>query len=395
MVKKSFLFIIAALASATLVMAQKSTPAQVTCGPYVQCMSTSGFTVTWTTDVDAVAWVEVAPDDGTHFYAKERKKFYDRRGCGVLPIGRIHKIEIDGLEPGTNYRYRIMSKGVVSYERPGKIEYLRTRGSDVYSRKPYKISTLKEEYDTVRFNIYNDIHGADSLLNVLLSGSRNDPDFIFLNGDMTSNINDHNMINELYLRTIARNLKGETPLFMSRGNHEYRGKDAVRWFDYFQTPTGASYYAFSMGKFFFLVLDAGEDKPDSDIEYCGIAACEPYLELQEKWLKEALASDECVNAQVRIAFCHMPPEQKGWRGNIRSCERLVPHLNDAGIDAMFCGHIHRWRVAEPDGVLSNAEFPVICNPKVQRMEVTVTEKDIHIRTVNTDGVMTDSHSLKL
>lgn len=395
MLKKSFLFIVAALVSATLATAQKSRQAEVTCGPYIQCMSTTGFTVTWTTDVDAVAWVEVAPDDGTHFYGKERKKFYDRRGCGVMPIGRIHKIEVDGLEPGTNYRYRILSKGVVSYEGPGKIEYLRTRGSEVYSRKPYMISTLKEEYDTVRFNIFNDIHGADSLLNVLLAGAGNDPDFVFLNGDMTSDITDHEMITRLYLGTIAGNLKGEVPLFMSRGNHEHRGKDAVRWFDYFQTPTGTSYYAFSLGKFFFVVLDAGEDKPDSAIEYCGIAACEPYLERQEKWLKEVLASDECRNAQVRIAFCHMPPEKKGWRGNIRSCERLVPHLNDAGIDVMFCGHIHRWRVAEPDGSLSNAEFPVICNPKVQRMEVTVTGKDMHIRTVNADGVTTDSHSMEL
>lgn len=390
--RKVFL-IAAVLASMTVANAQKNSRAKVLCGPYIQKMTTTGFTVTWTTDVDAVAWVEVAPDDGTHFYSREREKFYDRRGHGVLPIGRIHHIEVDGLQPGTNYRYRIMSKGVVSFEGPGNIKYLRTSGSDVYRGKPYMTTTFKESYDTLRFNIYNDIHGADSLLNVLLQGTGNNPDLVFTNGDMTSYIADHKVIPDMYLTTIARNLEGRVPLFSSRGNHECRGRDAVKWSDYFMTPTGEPYYSFCVGKYFFIVLDGCEDKPDSDIEYSGIIASEGYMERQEKWLKEVVASEECRNAQVRIAICHMQPDQKGWEGSRRLCEMIVPHLNEAGIDAMFCGHIHRWRVDESDGSSSNAVFPVICNPNVQRMEVTVTGKDIHIKTINTDGTVTNSHDI--
>lgn len=369
--------------------------AKAVCGPYVQCVTETGFTVVWTTDVESVAWVEVAPDDGTHFYNKERDKYYDARGNGVYPIGKIHKVEVDGLEPGTTYRYRIMYKGVTAYNGSGDVQYMKANGTDVYRGQPHKITTFKQDYDEVRFDIFNDIHGKDSLFNIILSGARDNRDFVFLNGDMTSNIATEDLIAKMYLTSAAKSLNGGLPLFVSRGNHELRGRDAVKWFDYFETPTGRPYYSFSIGKFFFVVLDACEDKPDSDIEYSGIVASAPYVKRQAKWLKEVLASQECQNAEVRIAFCHVPPESNGWYGAAQMNELLVPPLNEAGIDAMFCGHIHRWRVSEPDGKLSDAEFPVICNPNMQRMEVTATKKSLDIKTFDTNGVNTNKCTISI
>ena len=377
------------------VNAQKPQRAKIVCGPYVQCMTETSFTVIWTTDVDAVAWVEVAPDDGTHFYNKERDKYYDARGNGVFPIGKIHKVVVDGLEPGSTYRYRVMNRGVIAYNGSGNVQYMHGSGTDVYKGEPHKITTFKEDYDTIRFDLYNDIHGKDSLFNRILSGARDNRDFVFLNGDMTSNISNEELIPMMYLGSVAKSLNGGLPLFASRGNHELRGRDAIKWLNYFQTTTGTPYYSFSIGDFFFVVLDACEDKPDSDIEYSGIVASKPYVERQGRWLKEVIASEECRNAKVRIAFCHVPPESKGWYGAAQMCHILVPPLNEAGFDAMFCGHIHRWRVAEPDGSISNAGFPVICNPNIERMEVTATEDAIEISTFDTDGKNTHNHTLKL
>ena len=377
------------------VNAQKPQRAKIVCGPYVQCMTETSFTVIWTTDVDAVAWVEVAPDDGTHFYNKERDKYYDARGNGVFPIGKIHKVVVDGLEPGSTYRYRVMNRGVIAYNGSGNVQYMHGSGTDVYKGEPHKITTFKEDYDTIRFDLYNDIHGKDSLFNRILSGARDNRDFVFLNGDMTSNISNEELIPKMYLGSVAKSLNGGLPLFASRGNHELRGRDAIKWLNYFQTTTGTPYYSFSIGDFFFVVLDACEDKPDSDIEYSGIVASKPYVERQGRWLKEVIASEECRNAKVRIAFCHVPPESKGWYGAAQMCNILVPPLNEAGFDAMFCGHIHRWRVAEPDGSISNAGFPVICNANMERMEVTATEDAIEISTFDTDGKNTHNHTLKL
>lgn len=377
------------------VNAQKPQRAKIVCGPYVQCMTETSFTVIWTTDVDAVAWVEVAPDDGTHFYNKERDKYYDARGNGVFPIGKIHKVVVDGLEPGSTYRYRVMNRGVIAYNGSGNVQYMHGSGTDVYKGEPHKITTFKEDYDTIRFDLYNDIHGKDSLFNRILSGARDNRDFVFLNGDMTSNISNEELIPKMYLGSAAKSLNGGLPLFASRGNHELRGRDAIKWLNYFQTTTGTPYYSFSIGDFFFVVLDACEDKPDSDIEYSGIVASKPYVERQGRWLKEVIASEECRNAKVRIAFCHVPPESKGWYGAAQMCNILVPPLNEAGFNAMFCGHIHRWRVAEPYGSISNAGFPVICNANMERMEVTATEDAIEISTFDTDGKNTHNHTLKL
>ena len=395
MMKRFLLFTVATFLSLASASAQHQLRAKAVCGPYVQCMSETGFTVIWTTDMDAVAWVEVAPDDGTHFYNKERDKYYDARGNGVYPIGKIHKVEVDGLEPGTTYRYRIMYKGVTAYNGSGDVQYTKASGSDVYKGEPYKVTTFRNEYESIRFDIYNDIHGKDSLFNLILAGAREDRDFVFLNGDMTSNISSEDLIAKMYLGSVAKSLNGGLPIFASRGNHELRGRDAIKWLNYFETPTGTPYYSFTIGKYFFVVLDACEDKPDTDIEYSGIVASAPYVKRQAKWLKEVLASEECRNAEVRIAFCHVPPETAGWFGAANMCETLIPPLNEAGIDAMFCGHIHRWRVAEPDGSISNAEFPIICNPNMQRMEVTVSEKSIDIQTINTEGVVTNKHSIDL
>ena len=60
----SFLF----LCTLTTVCAKSKVGPKVICGPYVQCVTETGFTVLWVTDMDAICWVETAPDDGTHFY---------------------------------------------------------------------------------------------------------------------------------------------------------------------------------------------------------------------------------------------------------------------------------------------------------------------------------------
>lgn len=73
--------------------------ARIVCGPYLQSVTTDSFTVMWMTDVDAVGWVEIAPDNEENFYYKDRPKYYDMRGHGLKPIGKIHKVTVGGLKP--------------------------------------------------------------------------------------------------------------------------------------------------------------------------------------------------------------------------------------------------------------------------------------------------------
>ena len=101
----------AALLFALPMTAAAQPSVHVVSGPYLQAVGEREFTVVWTTNIDAVSWVEIAPDDGTHFYNTERPKYYQVLN-GRRPIGKLHVVTVSGLEPATTYRYRVMQNGV-------------------------------------------------------------------------------------------------------------------------------------------------------------------------------------------------------------------------------------------------------------------------------------------
>ena len=383
-------FLLTVLASICLYSAAQSgsadfTPVKITGGPFIQNVTTTGFTVVYTTNVDAVGWVEIAPDDGTHFYNCERPQYYDLSGKGRQPVVKLHKITVSGLEPGTTYRYRPMAKGVIAMKGRDYIIYDSGFGEDILKRKPWQVTTLKESYDSVRFAVLNDIHEGDDVLRELMKDASGKYDFVCFNGDMTSQVDKEQDIWDNYLESSSKLFAAQTPLLLARGNHEYRGNDAIRYTDYFETPTGMTYYACSFGKFFFIVLDSGEDKHEGDIRNLGIMVTTQYVEREAEWLRSVVNSDEFRNAKVRIAFCHQPPAPKGWYGGARVSNLLAPVLNEAGIDLMLCGHIHKYAFYKP-GSREN-DFPVVCNPNRIRLDVCVNGSGIRLDFVKPDGTV--------
>lgn len=377
----SLLFFVCTIASAQV---------KITGGPYLQNVTETEFTVIWTTNMDAVGWIEIAPDDGTHFYNTERPAYYDLRGAGRKPIGRLHKVTVKGLEPGTCYRYRAMNKGVVSQEHRSRIIYTEGYGQDILKHNPPKVKTLETDYDHIRFAMVNDMHENDSTLRKLFKDSKGKYDFVCFNGDMTSEVKCEEDIMKYYMKSSGELFASETPLYIVRGNHEYRGNAAVKYLEYMHTPTGKTYYTFKYGDFFFLALDSGEDKPDSDIRNLDIMITEQYVKEEAEWLKKVTESNEFKNSAVKIAFCHIPPGEKGWYGNATVSRYLVPVLNKAGLDLMLCAHIHKTRYDKPG--TSNAEFPVLCNDNLTRLEASVNRNKIDIKIFGADGSILNSFS---
>ncbi len=369
--------------------------ARIVCGPYLQNVTTDSFTVMWITDVDAVGWVETAPDNDENFYYKERPKHYDMRGYGLKPIGRIHKVTVDGLKPGTSYRYRVMMTAVQDYHNNYVPVYGNSSGAPAYKVDLPKARTLDESYDEVKFAVVNDVHAQDSLLRRLFADKERNKtfDFVVFNGDMTSDLSYADKIVMHYLKPASDLFAAETPLYMARGNHEFRGKEALRISEYFDFPAHGPYYTFKYGKFFFLVMDCGEDKVDSDIENQGRLCSDPYLDREAKWLKGVAESEDWKNAERRIVFCHIPPQTEGaWHGNLNISQKFLPVLNDAGVDLMLSGHVHKYSFREVGS--TDAGFPVITNGQWQRMEITVNRKAITVRIYDTDGKLTHSVDLK-
>ncbi len=363
---------------------QETLPASVrqVCGPYLQNVTDSSFTVIWTTNMDAVSWVELAPDDGTNWNNTARAKYYDLRGFGRRPVTKVHHVTVGGLQPDTKYRYRIMMEGVTGqYDRTG-ISYTPGYGLDVKTH-PTAARTKARSYDHLHIATVNDMHEGDSVFRRIFSDARQQRyDFVVFNGDMTSQIADEKDLVSEYLKSASALFGSETPIYAVRGNHEYRGNDALKWMDYWETPTGKPYFTAAYGKFFFIFLDSGEDKYDGDIRNLGIMITDQYTDEEARWLKQVVGCRAFREADVRIVFSHIPPDPKGWFGNAVVANKFVPILNGAGIDLMLCGHIHNYKYYESGK--TDAKFPVVCNKNRELMTVDVDKGQIRLQFFDPD-----------
>lgn len=363
--------------------------ASTACGPWVVDMTDDAFTVVWVSTDRSVGWVETAPDDGTSFYAEERPRHYEDL-LGRHVVSRLHRVRVEGLEPGTAYRYRIYQQGV---DDSGAIPVLgRPTASNVYSRKPYRVRTFDTSADVCRFTVVNDIHGRDSIFKALTADvTKRGVDFVAFNGDMSNLMASIEQQQEAYLALAAELFAADTPIVAVRGNHETRGAASVEFMNLFPNASGKPYYMFRHGPAAFLVLDCGEDKPDSDIEYGGLAAYDAHREREAEWLRRTLQSDAFRSAAVRIVFLHVPPETDGWHGSREIMRLFVPLLNEAGVDIMLSGHLHLYDYIEK-GERGN-DFPVLINSNDERLDIEVTPSRIAIDVVDATGKAVHRHEV--
>lgn len=388
---KRFFALLLPLLMAAATAAAQLPVASTGCGPWVVGMTDDSFTVVWISTERSIGWVETAPDDGTSFYSEERPRYYEDL-LGRHVVSRLHRVRIEGLKPGTAYRYRIYQQGV---DDSGAIPVLgRVTASNVYSREPYRVRTFDAAADKCRFTVVNDIHGRDSMLCALTAdAAKRGVDFVAFNGDMSSLMESVGQLQEDYLARSVELFASDTPVVMVRGNHETRGAASAEFMNLFPTPSGLPYYMFRNGPAAFIVLDCGEDKPDSDIEYGGLAAYDAHREREAAWLRETLQSEEFRSAAVRIVFLHVPPEQKGWHGSREIMRLFVPLLNEAGIDVMLCGHTHRYRYVER-GERGN-DFPILINSNNERLDVEASASRIAIDVVDGAGKVTHHHDVEV
>ncbi len=367
---------------ATLTAIADELPFRFTCLPYLQNVTDSEATIIWATDRDAVSWVEVAPDDDSHFYAEERPKYFSTT-LGKKDIGTMHRITISGLKPATKYRYRVYSKEVTK-NADMDTRYGRTIANDVYRGRPFRFSTMNPDEKSLHFAVVNDIHeDAERYGRLFHQVDSASLDFMVLNGDMVNNMNTIEQPFDGYLNTSSRLFATSMPFYMVRGNHETRGTQSQRYMSLYSTPTGKPYYAIRRGDVCFVVLDAGEDKPDSDIEYNNLAAFDQYRTEEAQWLKETVESDMFTSAPLRIVFIHVPPGGRAWHGQIEVNEKFIPILNNAGVDLMISGHLHEHKFHKKgsDGL----GFPLLINSNMDILDINAGDNAIDVMIIDDKG----------
>lgn len=357
----------------------------ITHGPYLQGLTENEVTIVWTTNKNAISWVELAPDDETHFYLTERPRYF-AESSGFKVVDSVHMVTIIDLDINTTYRYRIYSQEVLSHVGTD-VQYGKIAASNVYRNKPLKFTTNDPKQDNISFLVLNDIHGNNDLMDGLLMGTDwETTDLVFFNGDMTNDIRSEDQLFGDFLDNAVKTFASETPMYYARGNHETRGNFATTFPRYFPTPTNQLYYMFRQGPICFVVLDCGEDKPDSDLEYSGIVAFDNYRDKQAQWLNKALQEETFLQAPYRVVIIHMPPFG-GWHGEKEIAEKFVPLLEKAGVDIMLCGHLHR-HVFKDTGDGQN--FPIIANANKAIVKAQTKNSLLNIEIVDLNGKIVQS-----
>lgn len=331
---------------------------KVTHGPWICDMDSTGVTIVWVTDVPGISYVEMATDSTDHFYSKTRKRYYAAEAGRRILTDSVHCVRIRGLKPDSKYRYRVVTQALKDWCNDDWVTLGGLAWSDVWKKKPYEFKTYPAKPREITFLVLNDIHERPLFMKELCKNvDLKKLDFVLLNGDMSNRIRSQKHIMDAYLDTCVSMFATDVPLFFNRGNHELRGEFADYLNRYFPTNNGKYYRLQHVAGVDFLFIDSGEDKPDADLEYCGIVECDQYREEQGRWLR-SLQEEKKIGKYPIVVFSHMPPTLKNWHGPLHMQETLTPELNKMNVSVMLSGHLHRFDYQEPNEVIN---FPNLVN----------------------------------
>ena len=338
-------------------------------GPYLQTNFHNDVNILWITNANGVGWVEYGeqPDDLSI-------KAFGKSEYGLMPANsRLNNVKLRNLKPGTTYFYRVVSKEIKDFG-PYKMVYGNVIKSEI--RRFENAEANKQE---ISFLMFNDIHDRPEsipfLYNLVAKEKR---DFIFFNGDIFNYQKDEKQIIDNMLKPCVELFAKETPFVFVRGNHETRGKFARELPEYFMNVGKTS---FTLGPVRFVILDTGEDKPDSDAVYAGIVDFDQYRIEQAEWLKEEIKTKEFKKAKFRIVMMHIPPRFSGdWHGAKHCTELFEPLLNTGKVDLVLSGHTHEYKIHQPNQSLN--QYPLVIGGGPKTGIRTITEIKANSNEIN-------------
>lgn len=312
--------------------------------PVLLNVASDRVTVLLAVNALATGWVEFGETEALG-------KTIQNEADGLRPVDdRLLRFEVTGLRPGKQYFYRVLVCPVNF-----NTAYNVTRGTPL-STGTYTFRTLDPSADTATFTCWNDTHENKQTLSGLSDLLQKAPtDFLVWNGDVTNNIDREEQLIGQFIDPAGIPFATSTPLFLNRGNHDVRGRDARHLAKVMTGPNGQNHYAFRQGPLACLVMDTGEDKPDDHPVYAGLNDFAGYRTRQARWLEGIIKQSWFRKAAFRVAFLHIPlvweaPIPDFWEGvwgkGIKGwiCEDGYGKWHDllckGKVDVVISGHIH-------------------------------------------------------
>ena len=344
--------------------------------PYLQNPVGNGMTVMWETTVPAYCWVEYGTDT---LNLKKARTIVDGQ---VICNGLHNKIRLTDLRPGQTYYYRVCSQEIMLYQAYKK-EFGETAVSPFYT---FKVPSASQEDFTAL--IFNDLHKQIPTLDALYEQVRDIPyDFVVFNGDCIDD--PANEKEALYHLAYLCGKVGASHVsaFFLRGNHEIRNAYSIGLRALFDYVGDKTYGAFSWGDTRFVMLDCGEDKPDSTWVYYGLNDFTGLRKDQVSFLSKELSGKEFKQASKRVLLNHIPIYGNG--DAYEPCPELWGSLlAKAPFNVNISAHTHQYAF-HPKGSLGN-NFPVIVGGgyKLDSATVMVLRKkgnEMSVRVLNARG----------
>ena len=343
--------------------------------PYLQNPVGNGITVMWETTVPAYCWVEYGTDTTQ---LKRARTIVDGQ---VVCNNYLHKIRIDGLQPGQKYYYRVCSQEILLYQA-----YKKVFGNTAQSA--FSEFTLPAtDTDSFTAVVFNDLHQHTQTFRALCQQIKNvNYDFVVFNGDCVDDPVDHNQATSFISELTEGVCGGRIPTFFMRGNHEIRNAYSIGLRDHYDYVGDRTYGSFNWGDTRIVMLDCGEDKPDDHWVYYGLNDFTQLRNEQVDFLKKELSSKEFKKAGKRVLIHHIP--LYGNDGKNLCANLWTKLLEKAPFNISLNAHTHKYAY-HPKGELGN-NYPVIIGGgyKMDGATVMILEKkkdELRVKVLNAKG----------
>ena len=343
--------------------------------PYLQNPVGNGITVMWETTVPAYCWVEYGTD------TTQLKRAHTIVDGQVVCNNYLHKIRIDGLQPGQKYYYRVCSQEILLYQA-----YKKVFGNTAQSA--FSEFTLPAtDTDSFTAVVFNDLHQHTQTFRSLCQQIKNvNYDFVVFNGDCVDDPVDHNQATS-FISELTEGVCGDRiPTFFMRGNHEIRNAYSIGLRDHYDYVGDRTYGSFNWGDTRIVMLDCGEDKPDDHWVYYGLNDFTQLRNEQVDFLKKELSSKEFKKAGKRVLIHHIP--LYGNDGKNLCANLWTKLLEKAPFNISLNAHTHKYAY-HPKGELGN-NYPVIIGGgyKMDGATVMILEKkkdELRVKVLNAKG----------
>lgn len=300
-------------------------------GPIVQNVSSNRLTVAWQT---------LAPTPGRVELRRQPEGEWQR--LGRMPAATDQATEIEGLEPGARYEYRVVLEGLSgeSSSDPAAVRTLRTHGDIEFVALGDTGASTPGQYEV-----------ASALF-------QQPADLVLHLGDIAYPGLTRARLDLRCFGEYEPSFRS-VPWFFTMGNHDvYNGEEP--YLEAFRLPRnsltgGSQFYSFDHGDAHFVSLFI----PWWGLSGIGAVGADGSRSAQYRWLTNDLAT---TLKPWKIVFFHQPPhtsgphlyddyDADGRRDSEQMKEGLVPLLARLGVQVVFNGHDHDWeRFAPTNGV---------------------------------------------